>query len=221
MNKDIPIIFSAPMVNAFLDGRKTMTRRLALREGWYCACDRKRLSSKMFNSMGIRVCAKCGASGGLIFKSAPSPWQKVKAGDRLYVRENFTLVGGGDPGIPIYAANWREDARARGFDNIPVDAPKWTPCIHMPRWASRLTLDVTAIKIERLKDISHDDAVAEGCYRIEPCEKYPHGNAWGRAGFAALWEGLHGQGSWESNPEVVAITFTVHRQNIDAPKVAT
>jgi len=89
--------------------------------------------------------------------------------------------------------------------------------IHMPRWASRLTLVVTATKIEPLNKISHDDAVAEGCYRIEPCAEYPNGNAWGRAGFAVLWDRLHGKGSFDArpSPEVVALTFIVHRGNID------
>lgn len=85
----------------------------------------------------------------------------------------------------------------------------------MPRWASRLTLVVAAARVERLKDISHDDAVAEGFYRIEPCAEYPYGNAWGRAGFAGLWDRLHGAGAWDANPYVAALTFAAHPCNID------
>lgn len=235
---DIPIIFSAPMVQALLAGCKTMTRRLAWRSGWYCACDGRRVGSKKFNPSGIRVCPKCGASGGLIFNGGPSSWQKAQPGDRLWVRENFTLVGGGDPGIPIYAANWREDAKARGFDNIPATAPRWTPCIHMPRWVSRLTLVVTAVKIEPLWKISEEDATAEGCvagnlgdgfgprdfgggYTVESP------GTWASAAgmFQILWNSLHGEDAWETaaeaDTEVVAITFTVHQSNVGALQVAT
>jgi hypothetical protein len=112
----------------------------------------------------------------------------------------------------------------------------WQPdkhaSIHMPRWASRLTLEITAVKLEPLKEISEQDAIAEGV------EHDPTGNAvidrfrknyvvrFGDAGecrgvtakeaFASLWETLHGECSWIDTDEVIALTFTVHKQNIDA-----
>lgn len=101
------------------------------------------------------------------------------------------------------------------------------PSIHMPRWASRLTLIVTATKIERLQDISEADAKAEGCELFVP------GHGWitkddlaegysnylnARAGFEDIWRTLHGEESWRENPEVVALSFRVIKANIDAPE---
>lgn len=204
-----PIIFSAPMVLALLEGRKTMTRRLA----WQ---PYKKLP-KMLHPLARLI-------GGITHK--PSPWQSVKPGDLLWVRENVAIVGGGDPGTAIYAANWREDAVARGLDNIPDDPPKWIPSIHMPRWASRLTLEVTATKIEKLQAISEADAQAEGAM-------FHNGGQTGHSGwrhdykdvfvnarysFAALWMSLHGDASWHASPEVVALTFKVHKCNVDQVK---
>lgn len=211
MSRDIPIIFSGPMVRALLEGRKTQTRRLAWR----------------FKDYGRVAPDYPGDPDYGRYGKEPSPWQKVKPGDRLYVRETwrteraFNGIVPRDlpwvelPGMPI----WYE------ADGGPPELSDWgnpfsskrRVAIHLPRWASRLTLEVTAVKIERLKEISHEDAVAEGCARIEPCPEYPHGNAWGRAGFAALWDSLHGEGSFdtEPSPEVVALTFKVHKTNID------
>jgi hypothetical protein len=108
----------------------------------------------------------------------------------------------------------------------------WKPAIHMPRWASRLTLLVTATKIERLQDISYADAIAEGVEweSADPPFYYvpgimPHsltavgveepGGRHAERCYAKLWNHLHGPGSWEANPEVVAITFKPVLQNID------
>jgi len=172
--KDHPIIFSGPMVRALLDGRKTMTRRLA-----------------------------------------SSPLRKCAVGDRLWVRETFMYP---NDQITIYRATWREDAKRDRLENVPKDEPTgWTPCIHMPRSASRLTLVVTATKVERLQQITGNDAMAEGIEATEFYVPKEHGSF----AFRRLWESLHGAGSWAANPELVALTFTVHRQNIDAlPKAA-
>jgi hypothetical protein len=207
---DYPIIFSAPMVRALLDGRKTMTRRLA----WH--------SNK-----------KTGAA--YVEKARRSLWQKATPGDRLWVRENFARVPASayrmsdgvqqtiDPTdrdfAAIYAAGWERSA------------PKWKPSIHMPRWASRLTLVVTAVKMERLQEISEGDAIAEGIEWIPeldpvgPCKwrvyTQPHaGTSSPVASFESLWASLHGDGAWNQNPEVVALSFTVHATNIDRMKEA-
>lgn len=169
---DRPIIFSAPMVRALLEGRKTMTRRLA-----------------------------------------SSPLRKCAAGDRLWVRETW---GEGSP--PIY----RSDLPA-AYDTSDWG---WRPSIHMPRSASRLTLVVTAMKVEPLADITAADCFAEGCemvdgrgveedggYRMAPGMDL-QGSP--QSAFMALWELLHGEVSYRDNPEVVALTFTVERRNIDA-----
>lgn len=165
----------------------------------------------------------------------------IKTGDRIWVKENFapdpdsthtswddhnsTYVQWSGCGskasfIPdalkdtsscIYAA----DPQWSGCDM------KWSPSIHMPRWASRLTLLVTDARIERLQDISEADAIAEG---VEPSPTNP---GWwlsqekgslcptARDAYGDLWNAINGDGAWQANPLVIAYTFTVHRQNID------
>lgn len=194
MARDIPIIFSGPMVRALLDGRKTMTRRLAT-----------------------------------------SPLRNVKPGDRLWVRESLKHVTS-DPvtaedcsvhcymaSIPpgMESANPYEDNYLFPDDGVPALKPKSVPSIHMPRWASRLTLIVSGSKVERLQNISPEDAAAEGHKRLEglrgPDVEEVHRDA-ARDWFSDLWVSLHGVDSWKANPEVVAIRFKVIRANIDAPE---
>lgn len=187
---DRPIIFSAPMIRALLDGRKTMTRRLAWRE-----------FPKLVRVVNDKP------------RRAPSPWQRVQPGDRLWVRERFSGRHEGwsvdHPGGPIWY--WADGNPRHG------DWTKPKPSIHMPRWASRLTLTVTATKIERLQDISERDAVLEGVYCVR---RHENDDASPTQLFAMLWCNLHGDDSWNANPEVVALTFTVEKRNIDALKEA-
>jgi len=223
MSRDIPVIFSAPMVRALLDGRKTMTRRLAWRTRW--------------NDGGV---IHDGAGGQMDVvepheeRIGPSPWQKVKPGDRLWVRESIWWH---DVGQWRYGAD-KAPVLGRG-KSVATSKPsvgKSIPSIHMPRWASRLTLVVTATKIERLQDISPADAVREGLrhhfiketgenfYGVEDArgqfDPALASDAGPREAFARIWKSLHGDDSWHANPEVVALTFTVHQQNIDSMKVA-
>jgi hypothetical protein len=95
----------------------------------------------------------------------------------------------------------------------------------MPRWASRLTLTVIAVKIERLQDIREADCIAEGAEIVglhgNPVDDGPmvrlkdHVYGTPRTWFRELWERLHGVGAWDANPEVVALTFTVQERNVD------
>jgi hypothetical protein len=188
---DRPIIFSAPMVRALLDDRKTQTRRLAT-----------------------------------------SPLSRTQAGDRLWVREAWQLHSrAADLCTVVYGASantsWTEmherfpDHLAAGRQAKPFQSGL-RPSIHMPRWASRLTLIVEGVKVEPLNDINEADALAEG---VDP---WPLGG-WFEAGgmqvraatvpmrtrFAVLWSHLHGSGAWSANPHVVAVTFRVIRGNID------
>lgn len=179
---DRPIIFSAPMVRALLDGRKTMTRRLAWRD------------DPDFLEVGE--------------KPKPSPWQRVQPGDRLWVRENFIKT----PAGPVYAADGSDHYGAGGKIKI-------TPCIHMPRALSRLTLTVTAVKIHDLYYICHDDILREGVFQAAPNSWTAGDNIYAGSAYAAfsgLWNRLHGKDAWDKMPEVVAITFTVEHRNIDA-----
>ena len=202
-----PIIFSAPMVRALLDGRKTMTRRLAWKDA------RPDIAQHVDRATGVR----------------PTPWQKRKPGDLLWVREawatwmhapalhdllpalsrcpNDWAYRATDPEWAALLADRKmlrdhDDRRTDRVGNYAVKSP-----IHMPRWASRLTLEITDVKTERLQEISEADARAEGCELA---------GGWGpRVTFALLWNSLHGPGAWEANPEVVAMTFRVHRCNVD------
>lgn len=187
---DHPIIFSGQMVRALLDGGKTMTRRLAT-----------------------------------------SPLRTVKPFDRLWVRESLTHVTSDpvtaeDCSIHCYtasipagmgSANPYEPNYLFANDGDPALKPKSIPSIHMPRWASRLTLVVREVKVERLQDISKADVMAEGIHERDGAPMADVFAGWHEP-FAALWERLHGAGSWDANPEVVAISFRVIRANIDAPE---
>lgn len=194
--KDIPIIFSGPMVRALLEGRKTMTRRLALRDG-------KPGSVASWIKDGKWV--------------ARSHWQRVKPGDRLWVRETWM------PRAHYEVGGRTTDLRfAADFKDYQG---KWRSPIHMPRWASRLTLVVTATKIEKVRNISEADAIAEGIGR-NPVQEgtwiaYPErssadGYMKATESFRSLWVDLHGAASWVDNVEVVALAFDVHKTNIDA-----
>ncbi len=214
---DIPIIFSAPMVRALLEGRKTMTRRLA----WQF----KTLpAQKPDGSLHTSKMWQCFSSNGDGIETwrRHSPWQKVKVGDRLWVRESacFTIDQGTRK--PAKTEWFLADGENPYRDNFTV---KSRPSIHMPRWASRITLVVTETKIQLLQGISEMDACAEGCEEDWadglPVWYVPGGGmsrhrATGEECFEWLWSSLHGVESWEANPDVVALTFTVHQQNIDA-----
>ena len=198
--RDIPIIFSARMVQALLAGRKTMTRRLL-----YSV--RKEKNGLIRSPMFLRDHPPPHfqtVNPGQYYTL--SGWQKAKAGDRLWVRENIYVEGGHDGNGFGY-----------GADLDPQHAaPKLTPCIHMPRHLNRLTLAVTATKIERLQQISEADARAEG-FPVRPeISKDPavHRDA-ARDWFEDLWISLHGLESWRLNPEVVCLSFQVHKVNID------
>lgn len=210
---DFPIIFSAPMVRALLDGRKTMTRRLAWNEN--------RLAREM-------EVYKAQMANGMHLKVHPTIWQKVRPGDRIWVKENFCVAAiekHSRKPIPIYAA----DHRPVDGSLEPIRGPKWKSSRFMPRKYSRLTLVVTATRMERLQKISEADASAEGIVRIWR-SLYRHGRMDGygldstppesaattaRNAFWELWDNLHGPGSWDADPDVVALTFTVHKANID------
>lgn len=193
------IIFSAPMVRALLDGRKTQTRRLATfvrpdGDGYHIR-----------NSGGGMV----GADDDAV-RIYGADYAPHTIGDRLYVREAHAVVGAVDPGWVLYrASGYEAECERHGFDNPPPESEvRWTPSIHMPRWASRLTLTVTDVRVQRLQDISEDDARAEGVM-VSGCSY--------RSAFHRLWNSLHDKPGtrWEDNPWLYALTFTVQHGNID------
>ena len=149
---------------------------------------------------------------------------RFKVGDRLWVRESFRLGAEHDAGPP--AAVLPSDVAWKEADGA---APKWTgklrPGIHMPRWASRLTLHVTEVRVQRLQEISVQDAIDEGIeplpsgeYRDYADTGYVPGVAPpydARGSYATLWASINGVESWAANPWVVAVSFLVEKANIE------
>lgn len=238
---DRPILFSTPMIRALLTGRKTQTRRLFKpqpEEGkdGMCTCN-----------------GHLGNTNYLMRDIAPKHWVRIKVGDRLWVRENAAVRHqswhhtDGDKHQVCYRADEDEHGRWLGLPSsgstirsgkAPSVFPRkshnvdgslrWQPSIHMPRWASRLTLTVTEVRVERLQECSEADAIAEG---IEPHKSgwMPYSTAFydgdgitpanyhadPRISYMQLWDSINGQGAWDANPWIVAYTFTVERGNID------
>jgi len=220
--KERPILFSTPMVKALLEGRKTQTRRIVKTQP------------------GAEVVTIDEEDGGYwlgdtaagIDNGDASAWQGRcpygKPGDLLWVRETWRPVmegwasyvefaaGGGDlekVNRDQLATLKRLALRFPGA-NKERRSEAWHPSIHMPRWASRITLMVADIRVERLQVISEYDAKAEGVparpvSTAEPehvvalaCAGRPHA-----AVYALLWDAINGAGSWKSNPWVWVVTF--------------
>jgi hypothetical protein len=151
---------------------------------------------------------------------ATSPLRKCQIGDRLWVREGWSHTGDGV---------WQiQDARMMGLAGVIFMADgrrlgaKYWPSTHMPREFSRLTLLISDVRVERLQDITAQDAWAEGA---DPVHMKPGGHTGNpsdgwlcyQAGFRSLWDSLHDKPGerWQDNPELVALTFTVCHGNID------
>lgn len=193
--KERPIIFNDAMVRAILDGRKTQTRRIvkpqpeagAQFSGWIVeSSEAKREGCATWHVGPTTVLAKRRSYARCPFG---------QPGDRLWVRECFSDTGLG----PVYRASVSE----RHW------LGKWTRSIHMPRWASRITLEITAVRVERLQDISEADALAEGAVRATPVDDGYVADEFGTyaAGFEALWQSIYGAESWQSNPWVWVVEF--------------
>jgi len=190
-----PILFSSQMVRALLNGRKTQTRRIL--------------------------------KGSTEFKGPYNPayieahkhskgWAEIcpygKLGDLLWVRETWAKNLGSNGGAVYYA-----DYESASFHRYELPSGKlldgcdrWKPSIHMPRRISRLTLEITETRMQRLQDISREDALAEG---VTGGEGPGYDSA--RYSYQHLWLGINGPGSWDANPWVWVLTFRVHKQNVD------
>jgi hypothetical protein len=140
-------------------------------------------------------------------------------GDRLWVRETHVITNANEV---VYRADYPKNAEERGMENIPPEsAVRWRPSIHMPRWASRITLEIADVRVERVQDISRDDAVAEGIerlsgafsctpwrnYRLRGGEPFAMNCASPIMSFCTLWDTINGKRApWDSNPWVGALT---------------
>ena len=189
---DRPMLFKGDMVCAILDGKKTMTRQLY----------------KPPNG-GVQWNLRDIPGMRQILRNCPYG----QVGDRIWVRESWQAWAECDK---IKADQLPVDARLRL--NYPADGNTWPnrirPSIHMPRWASRLTLEITDIKIERLQDISDNECKLEGVSItnydgvIPVCHVDGHfHHTLLQGSFALLWESINGQDSWAANPWVWVICF--------------
>lgn len=210
--KERPILFSAPMVRAILEGRKTVTRRA--------------LNAQALKNIGYGVqlgeCHELPSEGPLHPNSIGyyndfCPFGQP--GDRLYVRETFMdLRGTGvehrpDPDGPLQRYAYGADTRpgSHGDEARKDFGLKWKPSIHMSRAASRILLEVTDVRVERLQDISGDQAEAEGV-DAAMCQQFletsPSRHQCKEAvihGFAGLWQSTGGD--WDANPWVWVVEF--------------
>lgn len=223
---DRPILFSAPMVRALLAGTKTQTRR-PLYTARKIKPDGTLPKSRYYPDYPA-------PNGGLAQIYTLSGASDIAVGDRLWVKETWRTHRSWDTYKPVdvipCSRIWYE---ADGRDNCDQHG-KTRVSIFMPRWASRLTLTVTDVRVERLQDISEADAIAEGIYCTSlglgglysidrPGDKARGGATitrpagWEKASHAYchLWERINGKDSWEANPWVVAVSFDVREGNID------
>jgi len=203
--KERPILFSAPMVRAILEGRKTQTRRIIKMPKEVVNHPEWLMHNLVFMGKAHFNTGRAPARGPMMDWDVVCPYGKP--GDRLWVRETFQPIYPQDPlyncGKPIcydYAATYRHGDR---LGDAIGEKKKWNPSIHMPRWASRITLEVTGVRVERLRDISGSDAVAEGVRSRLP------DNGVAVAEYRDLWQSINGAGSWEANPWVWVIEFEV------------
>lgn len=182
--KEIPILFSTPMVQAILAGRKTQTRRLISFPKDY---DGK----AVFNNHPFGLKYSSNEFDGCV-KRLNSKWQKD---DLLWVRES-SCKNNTQTGWPyMYKAS---------EETHYVNHIKWKPSIHMPKEAARIWLEVTNVRVERLHDISRGDCMAEGC-PFPNMAKETNPKAW----FSNLWQSINGQESWDANPWVWVVEFKV------------
>lgn len=257
---DLPILFSAPMVRALIAGTKTQTRRIIkpqpFESGYFdgeievtvIPANDQWPKAFRFNASAV--------GGDAVLGEIYEP--RISAGDRLYVREAWRVskfLDGHSPanshkGKPILkpqsmtvffdaggsianqkeVGDWKPDTWPQG--GFPDWVGKTRQAMHLPRWGSRITLLVDDVKIERLQDISEEDAIAEGIEwnpRLDPVGqcKWRH---YGKdttgiyppsASYGTLWDSINGAGSWDADPWVVAYTFRRVMGNIDTlPKVA-
>jgi hypothetical protein len=170
--KERPIIFSGEMVRAILDGRKTQTRRIVKPQPV-----RENINGIPYFSNGFPI----------DYRNCPYG----QMGDSLWVRETF-----GESGLN------RIEYKAYPKDGKDFRAVmRWKPSIHMPRWASRITLEIVNVRVERLNDISEEDCLKEGV------TYWPHEKERIKERFSHLWQSIYGQGSWGQNPWVWVIEF--------------
>lgn len=193
--KERPILFSAPMVRALLAGTKTQTRRV--------------VSERHIDA----------APPVHFFRWLMENSPYGQQGDLLWVRETFFDC---DPCNSAKLSEGWKSRYAYHADGDLIGCHKWKPSIHMPRYASRILLEIVSVRVERLQDISESDAIAEGVFRKtgttpigDSVETVNGGEliyavpTQARFEYSRLWESINGTGSWDKNPWVWVIQFKV------------
>ena len=184
--KEHPILFSGPMVKAILEGRKTQTRRVIKPQPVFDSAD---LNGKPYFRWR-------GLERSQWALSTYCPYGQV--GDRLWVRETF------------YTDNYRRSNGLPVLYKADGETRSWLPSIHMPRWASRITLEITGVKVERIQEIQDTptDALKEGIKLKQP---YVHADLKVVADFKELWDSINAKRGygWDVNPWDWALTFKV------------
>lgn len=197
--KERGIIFNTEMVKAILDGRKTQTRRVMNNQP--CTLSGETISVQQ-DDFNFRWAGDLHNDTSGWF---PCPLGKI--GDRLWVRETWRKFDFSDEcGCSEYPCGCPENGAIMYRATQDDGESKWRPSIHMPRRYSRITLEITNVRVERLNDISNDDAKSEGCWygrgggvpdkALTPSDQFP-----------TLWEEIYGDGSWLNNPWVWVIEF--------------
>lgn len=170
-----PIIMQSWGVRATMKGKKTQTRRIIKPQP-------SNMDDKLRRS----------------YVESDALW-KYPVGSMLWVRETWAPF----PDDPPWRAEYKADGEiGEDGQHVPMWSKRWRPSIHMPRWASRLTLRITDVRVQRLQEITEEDAIAEGC-------EYKPGMTC-RNVFAALWDSINGKrATWSSNPWVYAISYEI------------
>lgn len=203
--RERPILFSGPMVRAILDGRKTQTRRVVKPQ----PTSREQMRGFRLDWLdhGVEPDRQRYGITSSVVDGAEIVCPYGGPGQRLWVRETWGR-------IEAMSTDIRDSLVYRADGDTPAMAGYWRPSIHMPRWASRITLEIEAVWCERVQDITEANAMAEGVERIElgPHEiaglpVHPMTSSYAAA-FATLWDSINGtKYPWASNPWIWAITF--------------
>lgn len=229
-----PILFSAPMVRAILEGRKTQTRRIVT-VPWKGAVRSLPYEPYFFDTDGVLEMAcdsfedsDCGSHACPYTKHIACPYGAP--GGRLWVRETWASAYAHGRFGTVFAADGsfvqgaRKHAKGPHFNaewkGLTPQTYKWRPSIFLPRWASRISLEVTGTRVERLHAITEDDARAEGVEtsfpgrvtvdgkRGKPSTIHTFGPDAHRKAFAMLWDAINGKRApWASSPWVWVVSF--------------
>ena len=206
--KERPILFLAPMVRAILEGRKTVTRRpvkatKAHADGFMMLDHGK--GWRPYNAFGDFASDHEGME-------YPIACPYGKPGDRLWARETCFINDYREASVPEQErADCEIHYRADGIPDFDGEEEliRWRPSIHMPRWASRILLEVTDVRVERLQDITEEQALAEGIkkhsdggYHVEDGKHFSDSPV---ESFACLWSSVGGD--WDANPWVWCVSF--------------